>query len=869
NQVIPEKLRQAAEKETDPALRLYLNWLAYPEESGIETDLAMLSELLQQKLPDWPRVLRLLLQVTRQTAKTALPIVRKANLNSLPNNLLPVLVGFFCRFGDSMDVDLLESWCSDQNPAVTILAVEGLSRIQPDRLRDFLYPLLTSESAGIRSRAIRILHRWHPEEALRQLCNMLESEIIDERRAALAHAFFLPFDRIKHDLIRFLIRESEPALLVQAGQLLIINPDIEMAKSVATVAVETSAEKAPVIKNILLQQCEFLARIKLIEERYESYTNQLLAEATNKADEKRAASLAAAIRDGQIQNESDLTRATALLKQKFSLDLPVQSLLPVLESLALINPAFLQPYLPKLLQIRDFKIQIAALAALAKINPVNAEQMLEQYLCSATPARRRTGIKVLARLDRDFARPLLLKTLSQETDKELLELIESQLNDPLPRETLMQLVRASRLTEECNERMLLLKRLCQSSGINPEEAEVVDADCDFSQETIMLGRAEKQITAPSVKPAKQSAEDNIAANASVAENSQFANQYLSLPAYARLRLIIDAMSKQELVSEDLTDLLKQESSEFQRFALQSALTGLELSRRKNFSPVQTLKQNLSLNIPVWTEVAACLARLTPEAARLAAPSLQRMRWTSWPDALMPFALRTVSLTAKPAFSASVNNLLRHNRPEIRCAAIECLFDINPGDLIDSLPELIDDKDPEVSATACKVTQAIEDRLRPDGNATDFSSAFSNLFYRLQKLSTLYQAAIAIVIILLFSLFLLSGQPYGDSGNSMPLPVKSGHFSPSAKKNAPLHRFEHWHQSAEPGQERVIFGRIEENYADSLLVQSPALKATVLVRHDRGSMPLAKNQHFNGRVRIDSVNGGRIESTLLPVQENNR
>jgi len=869
NESIPEKMRQAAEKETDPALKLYLNWLAYPEKSDKEADPVILGELLQQKQPDWPRILRLLLQFNRQSAALALDTIRQASLRSLPGNLLPVLVGFFSRFGDSRDVELLESWCTNPNPAVTILAVEGLSRIQPDRLRNFLYPLLTSESAGIRSRAIRLLFRWHPEEALRQLSDMLESDIIDERRASLAHAFFLPFDRIKHQLIRFMIRESEPALLIQAGQILIINPDLEAANSVATVAVETSAEKVPIIKSILLQQCEFLARIKLIEESHESYADRLLTEATSAIATKRADKLAEAARNGQISNETDLATTTALLKQKFSPDLPPQHLLPLLESLILIDPAFLQPHLSALLQIRDINIQIAALSAMAKVNPVRAEKMLEQYLCSASPARRRTGIIVLARLERNFSRPLLLKTLAGENDRELLALIESQLTEPLPRESVIQLFRACVQSDQCEERQAMLKRLCLAAGMQPEEARQAADDCDFSHETIMLGRAEKQI-ADTIAPERAQSEKSTDSHADlVTGRSQFALRYQGLAPFARIQSIIESMSRSSQQNDEYSELLNNETKELQRFALQSASTVCALKRRKGFSPVKILKQNLSLKIPIWTEIAASLALMTPETARLITPQLQQNQWVSWPEAVLPFILKLVASTGRPVFSSSVASLLHHNRSEIRCAAILCLAAINPVDLVDSLQTLIADEDPEVAEIACCKTREIEARFRSGSTAAVSGKFFNALFARLQQMSSFSQAAVAGSLILLLSVFLLADQFPFNSDNDATKTGKSVRANHTAAGKVPLHRFEHWRQQPESGQERVVFGRIEENYSNAILLHSPALNASILIRHDQGVLPLRKDQHFNGRVKIENVDAGRIESTLLPTAEEKR
>jgi len=698
---------------------------------------------------------------------------------------------------------------------------------------------------------------------------MLESDIIDERRAALAHAFFLPFMRIKQALLRFIIRESEPALLVQAGQLLIINPDNEVAKSVALIAAEATADKAPVLKSILAKQCEFLARIKLIEETPEEHSSRLLDEAAAIACQKQLASLSSAVRNGQIQSETDLTQAIILLKQKFSLNLPTASLQPVVESLAELDPAFLQPHLPALLQIRDISIQIAALSAMAKTNPVMAEKMLEQYLCSASPARRRSGIMVLSRLDPTFALPLLLKTLAQESDKDLLYLIEQQLDQPLPHAQLTQLLKQAGQAEECNERQDLLNRLCLAAGITPDASENSADTDDFSQEKIMLGRAEKSLAGQFQQQTRQPETAAEPAEAASSKRSKFISQFRALPSFARIQLIIETIVRHDGDREELDELMHSERDELQLFALQSALAAIELQSHRSFSPVQTLRHNLSQTVPVWNEVAACLAKMPAEAARLIAPMLQQMRWTSWPETVLPFMLRFIAITARPMFSASVNRLLRHPRPEIRCAAISCLQTINPGDLAEVLTALTTDKNSEVADLARKTTREIERQQQKHGLSTGFLNRIKFFADALQQLSTLSQAALAGIMVLLLSIFLLASRPASDSANAVAKIPPPGRNSPQARKVYTMHRFEHWRQPAEIGQERVIFGQIEENYADSLLLRSPALQAHILVRHKLGVLPLKKNQHFNGLVKIDSVDATRIESTLLLSQENKR
>ncbi|HNX77871.1 MAG TPA: hypothetical protein PKM56_19500, partial [Candidatus Rifleibacterium sp.] len=71
------KLKAAAECETDPALKLYLTWLADPQSSGAPTTLQSLNELIRQPVIDWVAFFYALHRIDRQTAAQALPLIRK------------------------------------------------------------------------------------------------------------------------------------------------------------------------------------------------------------------------------------------------------------------------------------------------------------------------------------------------------------------------------------------------------------------------------------------------------------------------------------------------------------------------------------------------------------------------------------------------------------------------------------------------------------------------------------------------------------------------------------------------------------------------------------------------------------------------
>jgi len=143
----------------------------------------------------------------------------------------------------------------------------------------------------------------------------------------------------------------------------------------------------------------------------------------------------------------------------------------------------------------------------------------------------------------------------------------------------------------------------------------------------------------------------------------------------------------------------------------------------------------------------------------------------------------------------------------------------------------------------------------------------NLANRWQQLPMTAQIGVPVVIVLSMVFYLFIAEPPSATQTGAASTALASHADASHKVSG--HRFDYWLQPATPGQERVVFGRIEENYSDSILIQSPVLRSPVLIRHKMGVLPLQKNQHFSARVKVDTIVGNRIESTLLPKTENKK
>lgn len=866
DKAISPALKDAAASETNPTLKLYLNWLANPVTNPGILSAEQLISTLKNPIIEWVSVFYSLHLADRATARTVIGTLRRLDLKKMPPELLPVLVQFYQRFGGDEDIEMLTRWCADPNPVVMSLAIEALSRIQPDRLKGLLLPLLSNQSPGIRSRAIRLLHRWYPEEAPRHLAQMLNSEEIDERRAALANAYFLPFDSIKLELLRFLIKEDSPVLLQQAGYILIINPDPDVARITASIAINAAPEKAPLIRSILEQQHDFLHKSGLIQTAPEESAKQMLNEALqNRLLRQQQASMlpdpdqqAQALRQKIL---SDPDNSTTLLKTEFRIDLPAPMLQAVVENLATLDPSFLRPHLSELLRSNHLPIQLAALTALARISPVHAEKLLEQYIFSAAVAKRKAGFHVLSLLEKAFAAPLMIKALSREHDPELLTFFAQRLPEPLEKTFIEDMVRQSLQNADTHQiRVALLEELCSRHQVDfPKLTSQDSSSNEFVLENIMVNRATAEALADATNERKTSfALPSIES----LKNSAITDQYTSKSPVERLNYILEAAQNSQLSVTELEQIRQIEKDELRLFFIDTVLSKRNLSNHVEFSPIALLQRNFARANPDWHEVAVGLVSVGKGPARLAVPLLQSRNWPAWPGTILPAVINFISLTGQPVFSARVTGLLGHPRPEIRYCASKCLEIINPEELRPFLTELANDRCQEIAALAQGLQKRLDARLaatimprRAIKNNNPDEWHDHQLF---QLLRIHYRPVLAILGACFFMVILM--RPDIKSANTTP-PDPEGRYT--AKE---IERFSAWQKPAVTGEERVVFGRVEKILADSIQVFSPALQKSILIKCEARAFPVKENDHFNARVRIELSDNTLIKAVMLKAKK---
>jgi HEAT repeat protein len=207
--------------------------------------------LLSSSPKDFEAIAFALDLVTTRESALIVPLLRTMALEPLPEEFLPFLVITLKRFGGPQDSSLLETLCRNSDPRVTYLAVEALEKVNPEDLKPLLVHLLAHDHPLIRSRAIRLLSLWDPPEARKHFAGALFSEDVGERKAALNHAFYLPFPGIEPLLMRFLAFESDPRLLRLAGNIIRANASPEIPHHLVEIAERAAGPRLDLIKLLI------------------------------------------------------------------------------------------------------------------------------------------------------------------------------------------------------------------------------------------------------------------------------------------------------------------------------------------------------------------------------------------------------------------------------------------------------------------------------------------------------------------------------------------------------------------------------------------------------------------------------------------
>ncbi len=153
------------------------------------------------------------------------------------------------------------------HPGLVIVALDYLSRFDPDFLFPLLGKFLNSNDPKIRTCALRILKRFDSTQALSTFRAMLSARSPRERSLALAYAIHFDFPLIRDTLAAFLVTGIEKGLLETGLYLFQSNPDFENLYCLFGLGKALDPEGASLAKTVREHTFSSLAKTGLLKDR--------------------------------------------------------------------------------------------------------------------------------------------------------------------------------------------------------------------------------------------------------------------------------------------------------------------------------------------------------------------------------------------------------------------------------------------------------------------------------------------------------------------------------------------------------------------------------------------------------------------------
>ena len=156
-----------------------------------------------------------------------------------------------------------------------LASLRTMVHLKPDLLLDELPELLASPDPEIKALAIRGLVKIDKEEALNHLQALLLSPTKTERLAGIQNCPFLPFDMVKPLLLKYFAAETNSELLIKAGWIIEMNPDVEVPFRLFEIAERSPAKKAELVKKVLNESVNLLNKSGILGNQFSEYTRKL------------------------------------------------------------------------------------------------------------------------------------------------------------------------------------------------------------------------------------------------------------------------------------------------------------------------------------------------------------------------------------------------------------------------------------------------------------------------------------------------------------------------------------------------------------------------------------------------------------------
>lgn len=213
------------------------------------------------------------------------------------------IIRSFCRFWPEDQFDKIVVHLDSESLSLKLAALRTLVHINPQLLIPHLPTLLKSEDPQIKALSIRALAKIDKEEALKYLQALLLSSSVSDRLAGIQNCPFLPFEMVKPVLLKYFSAENHPELLIRAGWILEMNPDVYVPFKLFEIAERSPAKKAKLVKEILNEAVKLLDKSGIIGDKFAEYINKLQAWVNTRNAQRFVRNIVAKIDAGHITSE--------------------------------------------------------------------------------------------------------------------------------------------------------------------------------------------------------------------------------------------------------------------------------------------------------------------------------------------------------------------------------------------------------------------------------------------------------------------------------------------------------------------------------------------------------------------------------------
>ncbi|HNX74168.1 MAG TPA: HEAT repeat domain-containing protein [Candidatus Rifleibacterium sp.] len=187
------------------------------------------------------------------------------------------VIRVFCRTWPDDKFALIAGHLNSPSLTLKLAALRTIVHMKPELLVNDLPALLGAKDPQIKALAIRGLVKIDKEEALNHLQALLLSPDLSDRHAGIQNCPFLPFEMVKPVLLKYFAAENHSDLLIRAGWILEMNPDVHVPFKLFEIAERSPVRKAGLIKGIVSDAVKLLEKSGILGGQFAAYTQKLQA----------------------------------------------------------------------------------------------------------------------------------------------------------------------------------------------------------------------------------------------------------------------------------------------------------------------------------------------------------------------------------------------------------------------------------------------------------------------------------------------------------------------------------------------------------------------------------------------------------------